>query len=379
MLLVASAIGIAALIRSAFLRSALLQSRSQPKLSSGEPNMMSPNLRSSILTSAPGDANPHRFRRMGVRSRSFGMAWNADTTTSMCSWWGGDTPLQLTHHKSGDGVPGPPQWSPDGREIAFARCNSERDGVYTVPALGGAGASTDELAMPGLGRGPAYLDSGQQSHGDARPVRPRWSARRCALLFRNRREALSGGGISRRLCLRRMRSPLTAEPLHFFVKPTQAIASSMPCRLPAKHRDALFQPVLTSGTRCGRPTANTLSSTPTGETWCAPGGCRLQAARSNLRWFTRAWDRSPRTGGGLPMRRARRGVLPVALLLRQSGERIFRMQAAQYFVQGSSSIHSSWRTLPNPPRMGRVSRCNQHVPAQTRSGSTVRGRSSRCN
>jgi len=50
---------------------------------------------------------------------------------------GGDTPLQITHHKRGDGVPGPPQWSPDGREIAFARCNSDRDGVYTVPALGG--------------------------------------------------------------------------------------------------------------------------------------------------------------------------------------------------------------------------------------------------
>jgi Tol biopolymer transport system component len=51
---------------------------------------------------------------------------------------GSDMPLQLTHHKSADGVPGPPQWSPDGREIAFARCSGERDGVYTVPALGGA-------------------------------------------------------------------------------------------------------------------------------------------------------------------------------------------------------------------------------------------------
>ena len=50
---------------------------------------------------------------------------------------GSDTPLQLTHHKSGDGLPGPPQWSPDGREIAFTRCNGERDGVYTIPALGG--------------------------------------------------------------------------------------------------------------------------------------------------------------------------------------------------------------------------------------------------
>jgi Tol biopolymer transport system component/DNA-binding winged helix-turn-helix (wHTH) protein len=134
---VISAIGIAALIRSASLRSALVQSRSQPKPSSGEPNMMSSNLSSSILTTAPGDAKSPSFSPDG---RQIAFVWNGvegrhyDIFVQLV---GGDTPLQLTHHKSGDGVPGPPQWSPDGREIAFARCNSERDGVYTVPALGG--------------------------------------------------------------------------------------------------------------------------------------------------------------------------------------------------------------------------------------------------
>jgi DNA-binding winged helix-turn-helix (wHTH) protein len=62
---VVSAIGIAALIRSPSLRSALqsilVQSRSQPKPSSGEPNMMSSNLRSSILTSAGRCAVPIVF------------------------------------------------------------------------------------------------------------------------------------------------------------------------------------------------------------------------------------------------------------------------------------------------------------------------------
>jgi Tol biopolymer transport system component len=120
---------------------------------------------------------------------------------------GGDTPLQLTHHKRGDGLPGPPQWSPDGREIAFARCNSERDGVYTVPALGGAERRLTNSPCRDWVAGPALLDSGQQRHGDARPLHPSWSARRCALLFRNRREALSGGGISRRLCLQRCALP----------------------------------------------------------------------------------------------------------------------------------------------------------------------------
>jgi Tol biopolymer transport system component/DNA-binding winged helix-turn-helix (wHTH) protein len=135
---VVSAIGIAALIRSASLQSALVQFRSQPKPSTGEPNMMSSNLRSSILTSAPGDAQSPSFSPDG---RQIAFVWDGverrryDIYVQLV---GSDTPLQLTHHKSGDGVPGPPQWSPDGREIAFARCNSERDGVYTVPALGGA-------------------------------------------------------------------------------------------------------------------------------------------------------------------------------------------------------------------------------------------------
>src|SRR5882757_4041543 len=127
-----SAIGIAALIRSASLRSAL-----QPKPFSGEPNMVSSNLSSSILTSAPGDARSPSFSPDG---RQIAFVWDGverrhyDIYVQLV---GGDTPLQITHHKRGDGVPGPPQWSPDGREIAFARCNSERDGVYTVPALGG--------------------------------------------------------------------------------------------------------------------------------------------------------------------------------------------------------------------------------------------------
>jgi Tol biopolymer transport system component/DNA-binding winged helix-turn-helix (wHTH) protein len=134
---VVSAIGIAALIRSASLRSALVQSRNEPKPFSGEPNMMSSNLSSSILTSALGDAKSPSFSPDG---RQIAFVWNGVERTHYDIYVqlvGGDTPLQITHHKRGDGVAGPPKWSPDGREIAFARCNGERDGVYTVPALGG--------------------------------------------------------------------------------------------------------------------------------------------------------------------------------------------------------------------------------------------------
>ena len=49
---------------------------------------------------------------------------------------GADLPLRLTYSKSGQ--IGAPTWSPDGREIAFGRCDGENDGVYVVPALGGA-------------------------------------------------------------------------------------------------------------------------------------------------------------------------------------------------------------------------------------------------
>src|SRR5258707_304170 len=124
-------------IRSASLRSALVNLGTQLKPSWGEPNMMSSNLSSSILTSAPGDARSPSFSPDG---RQITFVWNGVERTPYDIYVqlvGSDTPLQLTHHKSGDGVPSSPQWSPDGREIAFTRCNSERDGVYTVPALAG--------------------------------------------------------------------------------------------------------------------------------------------------------------------------------------------------------------------------------------------------
>jgi Tol biopolymer transport system component/DNA-binding winged helix-turn-helix (wHTH) protein len=135
-LLVVAAIGVGAIIQSASLRSVLQPGR-QPKPSPDESNRMSPNLRSSILTSAPGDA---KFPSFSPDGGQIAFVWDGVERTHYDIYVqlvGGETPLQLTHHKSGDGLPGPPQWSPDGREIAFARCNSERDGVYTVPVLGG--------------------------------------------------------------------------------------------------------------------------------------------------------------------------------------------------------------------------------------------------
>jgi Tol biopolymer transport system component len=173
---------------------------------------MSSNLHSSILTSAPGDAKSPSFSPDG---RQIAFVWDGVERghyNIYVQLVGSDTPLQLTHHKTGDGVPGPPQWSPDGREIAFTRCNSERDGVYTVPALGGAERRlTNSRCMNWVAGRPVWtpdskamvmLEAHRSRSPPSAPVHPRWSARRCALLLRNRREALSGGGISSRLWLR---------------------------------------------------------------------------------------------------------------------------------------------------------------------------------
>jgi Tol biopolymer transport system component len=64
---------------------------------------------------------------------------------------GSDTPLRLTYSKSG--FLGAPAWSPHGREIAFTRCDGKNNGVYTVPALGGAERELTDIScifsMPG--------------------------------------------------------------------------------------------------------------------------------------------------------------------------------------------------------------------------------------
>ena len=58
--------------------------------------------------------------------------------------------MQVTNH-AGDDVS--PAWSPDGRTIAFYRSTSERDGIYLVPALGGAERKLTDMWPNRLGVG----------------------------------------------------------------------------------------------------------------------------------------------------------------------------------------------------------------------------------
>jgi Tol biopolymer transport system component/DNA-binding winged helix-turn-helix (wHTH) protein len=74
---------------------------------------------------------------------------------------GSETPLRLTHNQSG--LLGRPAWSPDGSQIAFTRCDGRTDGVYVVPALGGAERKLTEVGCLYTLPGPlVWLSGGDQ-------------------------------------------------------------------------------------------------------------------------------------------------------------------------------------------------------------------------
>jgi Tol biopolymer transport system component/DNA-binding winged helix-turn-helix (wHTH) protein len=59
---------------------------------------------------------------------------------------GGERPLRLTHTSSGFICCA--DWSPDGRKIAFGRCDDSGGGVFIVPALGGPERKLTDVVCP---------------------------------------------------------------------------------------------------------------------------------------------------------------------------------------------------------------------------------------
>jgi len=99
------------------------------------------------ITTAPGGADSPVFSPDG---RTIAFVWDGPERKRFDMYAqlvGAEMPLRLTYSKySKSGLLGPPAWSPDGREIAFSRCDGKNDGVYVVPALGG-----DERKLTNVG------------------------------------------------------------------------------------------------------------------------------------------------------------------------------------------------------------------------------------
>lgn len=95
----------------------------------------SSNMRIVPLTSLPGAARGPAFSPDG---KQIAFLWNAETPAKWNLYVqlvGGENPLQLTHTTSGFLCCA--DWSFDGSEIAFSRCDDHGGGVFVVPALGG--------------------------------------------------------------------------------------------------------------------------------------------------------------------------------------------------------------------------------------------------
>jgi Tol biopolymer transport system component/DNA-binding winged helix-turn-helix (wHTH) protein len=95
-----------------------------------------PNMRITKLTSLPGEYWDPAFSPDG---RQIAFLWDGENPVRgdlYLQWVGGQKPLRLTHTSTGRVCCA--DWSPDGRQIIFGRCDDNGGGVYTIPALGGS-------------------------------------------------------------------------------------------------------------------------------------------------------------------------------------------------------------------------------------------------
>jgi len=123
------------------------------------------------LTSLPGAATGPAFSPDG---KQFAFFWNAETPAKWNLYVqlvGGENPLQLTHTVSrylccAD-------WSPDGREIAFARCDDGGGSIFVVPTLGGPERKLTDVVC---GANPSWIADGS----------PRWTADGSSLVLADR-------------------------------------------------------------------------------------------------------------------------------------------------------------------------------------------------
>jgi Tol biopolymer transport system component len=116
------------------------------------------------LTNLPGWVGHPAFSPDGEK---IAFIWNGENPAMgdlYVQLVGGEKPLRLTHTTSGYICCA--DWSPDGRQIAFGRCDDHGGGVFMVPALGGSERKLTDVICP---------------HGDA--GYPKWFADGKSLLL----------------------------------------------------------------------------------------------------------------------------------------------------------------------------------------------------
>jgi Tol biopolymer transport system component/DNA-binding winged helix-turn-helix (wHTH) protein len=112
------------------------------------------------LTMVPGLVDDPAFSPDGEK---IAFLWDADgnaRTDLYVQLVGGEKPLRLTN--TADGFLCCASWSPDGRQIAFFRCDDDGGGIYAVSALGGSERKlTNATCLYQLGGYPEWTPNGE--------------------------------------------------------------------------------------------------------------------------------------------------------------------------------------------------------------------------
>jgi Tol biopolymer transport system component/DNA-binding winged helix-turn-helix (wHTH) protein len=112
------------------------------------------------LFSGPGRIFPPNFSPDG---KAIAFVWDGENPNRgdlYVQLVGGEKPLRLTHTTSGFLCCA--AWSPDGRQIAFGRCNDQGGAVFAVPTLGGPERKlTDVACTYGVGGLPEWTPDGK--------------------------------------------------------------------------------------------------------------------------------------------------------------------------------------------------------------------------
>jgi len=122
----------------------------------------SSHIRTIPLTDLPGSA---WGAVLSPDAKLFAFFWNGENPLKFDLYVqlvGGEKPLRLTHDSSEYICCA--TWSPDGREIAFGRCDdpdNNAGAIYAVPALGGRERKlTDSVCLSGIGSSPVWTPDG---------------------------------------------------------------------------------------------------------------------------------------------------------------------------------------------------------------------------